>query len=179
MTFEAQRTDDAISLHWKTASEFNNDKFIIEQSWDAEAFEQIGEVPGNGTTNEQKAYSFTLNSTQSGFSYFRLKQMDFDGQYTYSDIISLELDGNHDKQNALYPNPSPSGLVNLSYTAPKEEVIPIHIFNTSGQIVAYQQHSVSIGFNQLALDFSYLSPGIYLFQFGMDNRLMQKRFVIK
>lgn len=91
LSFEAEILYNAVEFKWATASELNNDKFEIEESYDGLHFKKIGEVEGNGTSTEQQNYSFKIEKTGNGIFYYRLKQLDFDGQFEYSKVIHVSL----------------------------------------------------------------------------------------
>ena len=85
--FTGKLEEHNIVLKWQTATETNNDKFEIEVSQDGQNFEKIGEVSGKGTTLEIQDYQSIIEGLNQGIHYFRLKQIDFDGQFSYSRII--------------------------------------------------------------------------------------------
>ena len=98
----------SVNLSWATASELNNDKFIIETSNEGEIFSGIGEIQGAGTTFEGKTYQFTHHTPSAGMNYYRLKQMDFDGTFAYSKVVAVEAPGSTDI--VAYPNPAKDRL---------------------------------------------------------------------
>ena len=85
---EAEREEDNIKLNWSTASEENNDYFEIQKSYDSEVFTPIGYVDGAGNSNEVLDYSYTDSETNK--AYYRLKQLDYDGEFEYSDIVVVK-----------------------------------------------------------------------------------------
>lgn len=103
--------NDRNILKWITASEVNNSYFIVERSFDATNFESIGQVNGNGTTSVQHYYIFADEESAAGISYYRLKQVDFNGDAQYTTVISVsrKLSG----VTRIYPNPS-SSFIHLS-----------------------------------------------------------------
>ena len=107
--FDAQAAaNHTADLHWATASELNNNYFDVERSYDAIHWEWVGNVTGNGTTNQLTDYSFTDKSiaTSQNMAYYRLKQVDFDGAFEYSDIRVVRFDGRAEMlEIAAYPNP--------------------------------------------------------------------------
>lgn len=104
MDFTAEKTDGKrVSIRWSTASERNNDYFTIERSKDGQRFEKIGEVKGAGNSTGLLNYTITDESPLQGTSYYRLKQTDFDGSFSYSRLAAVEFD-NH-TQYQVYPNP--------------------------------------------------------------------------
>lgn len=85
--FELNRQSNSTVLNWQTASEINNDFFEIETSSDGEVFTKIGTVQGAGSSNETLSYEFVDRDYKNQDSYYRLKQVDFDGNYEYSDVL--------------------------------------------------------------------------------------------
>jgi hypothetical protein len=106
--FETKAIDDQQALlHWQTASELNNNYFDVERSYDAIHWEWVGNVTGNGTTNQLTDYNFTDKSiaTSQNTPYYRLKQVDFDGAFEYSNERVVSFDGKVEKlEIAAYPN---------------------------------------------------------------------------
>lgn len=90
-------------LLWTTAAEINNDYFTIERSLDAVSFEEVGTVKGAGNSNENINYNWVDNNALNGISYYRLKQTDYNGEFSYSEIktASCIRDGDF----SVYPNP--------------------------------------------------------------------------
>lgn len=78
-----------VELDWSTYTEKNNDIFVIETSEDTEVWEVVSTVKGNGTTNSISYYTTRFNSTSSGYLYVRIKQIDYNGEYGYSPMISI------------------------------------------------------------------------------------------
>ena len=173
MSFRADRTGDKIKLEWSTATEINNEKFIIERSADGRTYQPIGEVVGNGTTFEQKDYSFVDAEPQHGLNHYRLKQIDFDGGFEYSKIvaINLNLEGN---SISLFPNPVKDYL-NLKFSDSKSDFheghMEIIIRSTSGKIIK-QIESKTV---TQSIDLEDIPSGIYILeaQFG-GNYFIQK-----
>ena len=108
--FDAQAAaNHTADLHWQTASEINNNYFDVERSYDAIHWEWVGKVAGNGTTKQLTDYSFTDKSiaTSQNMAYYRLKQVDFDGAFEYSNERVVRFDEKVEKLAiAAYPNPS-------------------------------------------------------------------------
>ena len=89
--FSARAMEKDVKLAWTTASEENNDYFTVERSTDGRTFEVVAMVEGRGTTTDISKYTFMDESPENGLNYYRLKQTDFDGQFAYSDIKTVEL----------------------------------------------------------------------------------------
>ncbi len=103
VNFNAIKLDDKVKLVWITTMELNNDRFVIERSSDGIHFSPIGSVKGGGNSNTLKTWNFYDNFPLTGTSYYRLVQYDFNGDYAYSKIVSV----NYDSQSKIvvYPNP--------------------------------------------------------------------------
>lgn len=102
-TARANSNNGTVALHWTTASETNNDYFIIERSPNGKDFISIGMQEGSGTTQVQQSYAFTDASPHNGTNYYRLQQVDYEGNRQYSAIISTQI---INKENVIiYPNP--------------------------------------------------------------------------
>jgi hypothetical protein len=169
LQFSGENQGEVNRLKWQTASEENNSHFVIEHSSDGVVFSEIGLVEGMGTTESLTEYQYE-HRTQHDENYYRLKQFDFDGEMTMSDVIFLrkDLSGIH-----VYPNPSTKGQA-VHVTA--DEVIRnIEIKNALGVQV----------FNESGLNgTSYTTPniresGLYFITVHFGERAVTKRFVVR
>lgn len=110
ISFTARPRESEIQLDWSTASELNNDFFTIERSRDAEQWEEVRTIQGAGTKSGRTDYQTTDDFPYPGVSYYRLKQTDFDGQFSFSEVRRVEI--NSLEFLKVYPNPS-SGVFNI------------------------------------------------------------------
>jgi hypothetical protein len=179
IAFSAKIKSSSIYLSWQTASELNNDKFEIEESRDGQEFKKTGEIKGKGTTVEKQDYSFKIQSPKNGISYYRLKQIDFDGQFEYSKVISVNFKGNSGTIGKLYPNPSKLGMVNLDYRSKKNEEIKVSVFDVTGKLMVSQIREISNGENKLSFDFSNLNTGIYIVKIGNERNSTHQKLIIE
>ena len=163
-SFSESIVDGNTTLNWTTATELNNQGFDIEKSFDSEKFEKIGFVPGYGTTTESKSYSFAISNLPSQKTYYRLKQIDFDGTFEYSSTIEIEGFAPTEfslKQN--FPNPfNPS--TKIGFTLPTESYVKISVYNLIGQKVADVVNSkFNAGTHSVDFNAENFSSGIYLY----------------
>lgn len=179
LSFEGRQSSENILLNWQTASEINNDKFEIEKSQNGRDFFKIGEMDGIGNSSHLQNYSFKIKSLINGISYYRLKQIDFDGQFEYSEVISVNFKEESGQLGYFYPNPSKSGMVNLDYSAQKEDEITISVFDMTGKLVVNQIQKVSKGQNNLTFDFSFLNKGIYIVKIGDERNPTHRKLIIE
>jgi len=156
-------------LHWTTANEINNSHFDIERSYDGKTFETVGEVAGNGNSQHQIEYSYTDASVSKveNTVYYRLKQVDFDGAYEYSDIRVVRFDAvGNDMQLVAYPNPMNDEL-NVMLSLPSGEKYQLQVTNLQGALVHQKNHVFSSGLH--TLDLSQWNSGVYIVEVISDR----------
>jgi hypothetical protein len=130
-------TSGSVQVNWSTASEINNDYFTIERSADGEQYEAIGDVPGSGTTNVERYYSYEDRMPLPGRSYYRLKQTDYDGTFTYSPIVAVDNDLPRVPVLTVFPNPSNGAFVGIRLTGAIGVMeIPVEIYAFAGKLIA-------------------------------------------
>ena len=166
-SFAAVINGSVVKLEWRTATETNNRGFIIERSKKLEIRAQnewvsIGYVEGNGTTTESHSYSFDDEAVQPGRYLYRLKQMDFDGSFEYSNIAEAEIITPIKfvlEQN--YPNPfNPSTLI--KFALPVKTEVTLEVYNSIGQkIRTLVQRELESGYHQVHFDADNLPSGVY------------------
>lgn len=155
LSFKGFCENQNIILEWKTASEVNNDFFTIEKSFNGLDWLIIGKVNGAGNSNLQQDYMFKDTTSYNEKLYYQLKQTDFNGDYTYESVISINKCKDFDATSFLFfPNPS-KGIFNLLYDGNKNEINEINIFDTSGK------HVYSSLNYQSTIDLSDKEPGLY------------------
>jgi hypothetical protein len=173
LSFEGRVTGEEVVLDWSTASELNNDRFAVERTLDGQTFETIGIVPGQGTTTENSHYQFIDLLPQNGLNYYRLKQVDLDGQFAYSHILSIKVVP-AEFRFSLYPNPASETLHLRSNIA---NIARIDILNLNGQILKVPCTQVQA--RQWEFQVGDLPPGTYLIKVETEKaRRTTQRFVI-
>jgi hypothetical protein len=171
-SFTASVKDNDVTLNWETATEINNSGFEVERKSNGE-YGSIGFVPGFGTTTEPKAYSFSDANLQPGNYTYRLKQIDYDGTYEYSDAVSVEViapDEFSMEQN--YPNPfNPSTKIAFSLAA--DSKVNLKIFDVLGQEVATLINSDLVaGSHNVDFSAANINSGVYFYRIdatGIDG----------
>lgn len=161
ISFEGKVSKSNITLNWLTATELNNDKFQIEHSTDGKVFHSIGEVKGSGTSLVQHKYTFIDENVLLNINYYRLKQLDFDGKFTFSPTISLNFNKNTKLSSRLYPNPNSSGWVNMDYTTDYQGTVNISIYDIVGQLKSSESVQINEGNNRLQWDVNRLGNGVF------------------
>ena len=162
-SFNATLNGTHATLQWTTVSETNNAGFEV-QVQNGEDWEVLGFVDGNGTTTEAHAYSFDVGELAVGAHVFRLKQIDYDGAFEYSDEleVTVETPGTHVLTSA-YPNPfNPQSQFTLAVA--QDQHVTAELFNTLGQRIAVL-FSGTVEANQaqlVTIDGAGLASGMYL-----------------
>ncbi len=129
--FTAQAVRGAVRLSWRTASELNNDYMVVERSADARHYTALGKIKGAGTTQEPQAYTFTDRHPLPGLQFYRLRQVDFDGQEAYHGPLRVRV-GRPASQLRAFPTLARSGLT-VQYTGESLGEATLHIYNDKGQ----------------------------------------------
>ncbi len=174
--FNATLNDRAeVELDWATALEIENDYFTVERSADGIEFEQVVEVPGAGNTSIMHVYDAIDANPLPGLSYYRLKQTDFDGTFTYSKMAAVNIfKSDVEATMVVYPNPS-SGNINVKASG-VAGMVSIMVTDMQGRTI-YLQH-VRIDENEapIALELeSMLNPGYYqVIMKGININLVEK-----
>lgn len=134
LSFTAHVNGSKVDIHWVTASEINNDYFTIERSRDLQKWELLINVEGAGNSSQILNYFDSDYSPYSGLSYYRLKQTDFDGNYTYSNIVPVKYEDNAQGNLSLFPNPIEGGnLLNVSFEDIEEEEVLVVLRDITGK----------------------------------------------
>ena len=179
-SFTAALKFDIVELKWSTASELNNDHFTIERSTNLENFQVVATIPGNGTTNIIHHYNTLDPNPVYGRSYYRLKQTDYDGKYSYSDVRVIDYEGPKFSSLRAYPNPLSGSNLTIVITGLKDQTtVPVVIYNVQGQIVFEQIFQVDTpGTLKQEIEITdRLRSGLYIIKAGPTLQLMQKLVV--
>ncbi|MBP9582991.1 MAG: T9SS type A sorting domain-containing protein, partial [Ignavibacterium sp.] len=168
-SFAATTDNKNVNLNWSTATELNNSGFQIERSNGSE-YQVVGFVAGHGTTTDVQNYSYTDQNVKAGSYTYRLKQVDFNGTFEYSDAIEVEVLGI--KEFALgqnYPNPfNPSTKINFSLAV--DSKVSLKIFDVLGQEVATLINGqLAAGSQEVSFNASSLNSGVYFYRIDADG----------
>jgi len=172
-SFTADVSQGQVLLNWSTATELNNLGFEIQRSVAGNEFVTVGFVNGHGSTTEAKTYSYIDNNLSSGNYNYRLKQIDYDGSFSYSNEVSVEVTTPLQFElGQNYPNPfNPS--TNIKFSLAVDSKVSLKIFNILGQEVATLLNAnIAAGINSINFDASKLNSGVYLYRLeatGIDG----------
>jgi len=182
LAFTASVNKSEVQLLWSTASELNNQGFEIERSInDADNFVTIGFVEGKGSSTEINYYSFNDQPGLSGTNklFYRLKQVDFDGTFSYSDVVQVTYDvPTAFVINQNFPNPfNPS--TRITYFLPKESFVSIKIYDFLGrEVKTLVNDFLSTGSYEIVFDASDMTSGTYFYTMVADNYSNTKKMLL-
>jgi len=171
ISFTAISTNTSIQLTWKTATEINNDYFNLERSSDGVNWTEIYSCPGAGTSTIPHNYSYLDETTIETFCYYRLKQTDVNGNFTYSNIISSKANNYKSITCKIYPIPS-TGLINISADYNLHASITIEIVTAIGEKI-YTSNTF-----QSVIDLSNIDNGLYYLKLYSANAIVVKPIII-
>ncbi|MEI6815719.1 MAG: T9SS type A sorting domain-containing protein, partial [Bacteroidota bacterium] len=164
-----------VRLDWATASEINNQFFTLQRTSDGENFQDIGKVDGAGNSNSIRAYNFDDLNPLEGQSYYRLKQTDFDGNFTYTNLRSVYI--GTDDFVSLFPNPTNDFAI-LKLNTKAIEYITVQITDSRGGLVSSNDLMTKTGENKYEISTNKLSPGFYFIKvISSTDTKVQKLFV--
>lgn len=170
ISFSANRKADLINFNWATATETNNDFFTIEGSVDGKDFKSLSVIKGAGNSNGIVSYNQTINDSK--ITYARLKQTDFDGKYSYSDLIHIASSTN--KINySVYPNPNQSN--EIVFQGENPEILNLSIYSIAGNLIS------SFDLTSSKISLPNLTPGMYFLTFTnkLSNEVEKIKYIQK
>lgn len=173
LDFAAIGSDQGVVLHWTTASEINNDYFEVQHAPDGKQFHTIDVVDGHGTTDITSNYSYLHKTPVRGMNYYRLRQVDYDGQSEVSAIVSVMYTGQFAEELHLYPNPA---ITQLQLVLPHASDARIAVYDAQGKQV---HDSRTTQIRRTSLDVSSLPPGLYMLICDLGHSRLPARFVVK
>ncbi len=178
-SFTAKAGQESIQLAWLTASEENNAGFEVQRSTDGRNFRTLTFIEGHGTTLEAQKYLFDDKDLRKGqLYYYRLKQIDYDGRFEHSDVVSAQLEEDS-KISVLAPNPTHTGQTHLEYTSDTNGELTLQVFDVTGKELFQHVHRVSEGTNRFELDLSTLGKGLYFVKLNQGNWSGYEKVVVE
>jgi hypothetical protein len=172
-----------VKLEWQTASEENNDYFLVQRTTNMKDWKEVCHVPGSGTTKEVKNYNCTDSKADEegqNLVYYQLKQIDLNGTYDYSDVIRIRLQAaayttSIDK---VYPNPTKDRLF-IQYNSPENSLFTLRLLTPEGKVLLNSQFVSSIGDQTADIDLTenVLKPGMYVLEVQSDNEVFRQKVI--
>ncbi len=179
LSFSARCLDDKVNLNWSTASETNNDYFTVERSKDYYTFEKVLEYAGAGNSNHTITYDTADDSPYPGYSYYRLKQTDYNGASTYLGVIPVNC-GTDDDFNliAVIPGMQQHEVV-ISFEAESGEAYNYGIYDITGQILKQGSGKADGGFNEVHVNLTDLTEGLYIVILQNNEKSFSRKIILR
>jgi photosystem II stability/assembly factor-like uncharacterized protein len=179
VSFNASVNGKDINLVWKTATELNNSGFEVERRYANAGWEKIGFVAGKGTTTEISHYSYTDTPAKTGVIQYRLKQVDYDGTFEYSQIVEVDLTAPVKfalSQN--YPNPF-NPATSIKYSLAAKSKVELKVYNILGKEVALLVNETQDAGNyEVQFNAEKLSSGIYIYELNAGAFSAKKKMML-
>jgi uncharacterized repeat protein (TIGR01451 family) len=166
-------------LQWSTADESNVEKFIIERGTDPNHFAQVGTIAAKGgNTVTQYQFKDGLANTSGDKFYYRLKMIDIDQKFKYSNVELVQREGKAINELVMNPNPVRGRTGTAWINFEKAATVELGVFDMQGRYRRIGKQSISKGFNVLPIDVSALSNGTYILQAKVEGKVLTTRFIL-
>ena len=169
---------EANELHWKTATEINSDVFEIEKSVDGINFFTIGTVDAAGYSLTELDYAFIDDNPVTGMNYYRLRMVDNDGAYDYSNTIAIRVDADGIPSFVVFPNPA-NAVLHFAVVSTHESNGSVSVVDMLGRVLIQQPVVLHDGQNTFGLDISHLARASYIVYLIDENGVQHSMQFIK
>ena len=176
--FNAEPNGNKIDVNWTTASEINNDYFTVEKSADGSDFIPAATVDGAGNTTVMHNYFYPDYNPIHGVSYYRLKQTDFDGQFTYSPVVTVIYSDGH-SFNIISAFTNGNTSLNVLFTDGRQEKCSVQLYNILGAMLFEEEISAIKGMNKKEFQIPGLKQGIYFVTLTNGTESQSVRFAMQ
>lgn len=181
LSLQATAKGNDVLVTWSTASEISNKGFEVERSVDSKLFKFAGFVKGVGNSNKTQTYRLSdanvFELSNASVLYYRLKQVDFDGKYTYSSIVSVSNNAVLDNEVSVYPNPFANEFT-ITLNASNSGMASIDIMNVQGKVVSTKIVSVVAGLNNFPIsENASLQAGVYFVRTTLNGEVKTMKLV--
>lgn len=156
IAFDGREQNGDVALHWQTADEENFDRFELERSMNTRDWSKVGTVNGHSAMRADATYTYTDRLPMGGDNYYRLKMIDRDGKFAYSNIVVVRIASAQTRMK-VYPNPA-SSVLYIANAHPQTNQ-SVQVINTSGQVVLSRKFA-SAG-NVITLNLGTIQKGLY------------------
>jgi hypothetical protein len=173
LSFTGKSLNDDVILNWSTSTEINSNYFDVETSVDGVNFYKAGQVKSKGNSSATQQYSFIHYSPVEGANYYRLKQVDLNGGFTYSNVITVAFDNDKGQTINIYPSPATNDL-NITFSRSQENVM-LRVVSIDGKVVETKQVGTVAG--KTSVNVSSLTNGVYILQVRVNNEWRHFKFV--
>jgi len=172
VSFTAQLSSGKSIINWTTSFELNNHHFEVEKSADGRSFAFLSNITAVGTSNTASSYTLTDANPFAGITYYRLKQVNADGSYTYSKVVAVNKGTYISELVNAYPNPT-RGPVEVRFTSASATRAIVQVTDAKGLLVASKNIAASEGLNSTTINLGQFAQGTYYLRvIGIDNKVL-------
>lgn len=178
LSFEGQCNENGTELIWVTATESNNDYFTIQKSNNTGGFEDFAQISGAGNSNSYQYYSYNDTHRENGITYYRLKQTDFDGHFTYSKTIYTDCYEVLDASNSYNLFVSGEKEITITYSSEPGTISIIQAYDINGRIIAtiYDGNDNNEGIN--SRKFKFNKSGVFIVKAVIGNNAYSNKIIV-
>ena len=174
----SKKNERAVFITWRTSQEINSSYYEVQRSKDAIVYTNIGRVDAAGTAGVARDYNFTDQEPMKGMNYYRLKQVDLDGNFVYTPVRLVRFEEKSNEFVKYYPNPT-AGVLNIQVTVQmKAEAKIINVFNAAGEVVSQTKTGPSNS-GIIQVDLSRYTNGIYFIQIKTATTNSVQRIILQ
>ena len=181
LTFEVNVLENEVHVAWATATEIDNDYFSLERSANGIQFNEIATVNGAGNSSTTLHYNYRDENPLKGVSYYRLKQIDYDGKFEYSPTIAVLFAPNESSNVSLYPNPVTERHFYININADNDELTQILLFDFTGNLIFRNTIDITSVRTSVRIEISlsqHLSPGVYILKVVNNRSQWQDKLIV-
>jgi hypothetical protein len=178
-SFTATTSNNEVILNWSTATELNNYGFEIQRKILGNEFATVAFLKGQGTTTQQNQYSFADKNLDEGKYFYRLKQMDYGGQFSYSQVVEVDVRSvDHYTLEQNYPNPF-NPTTTIGYVLQEKGNTKLTLLNSLGEEIAVLvNEEQDKGYHKVEFDGSRLASGVYLYKIQSGSFVETKKVIL-
>ncbi|MEZ5048285.1 MAG: T9SS type A sorting domain-containing protein [Saprospiraceae bacterium] len=159
-------------IEWTTQSEIDNQYQEIQKSYDQKNWESLERIKSNGNSLNEKHYQ-VVDKQPKHITYYRHFSKDLDGKSSMSNVIAVEMAlGTRDLVERIFPNPT-TNAITVDFVSISDQAITVELFDITGKIIYQKKYNVTIGSNNLNLDMSQLSSGVYMLRLESYNNVVE------
>ncbi|MFY7964446.1 MAG: T9SS type A sorting domain-containing protein, partial [Chitinophagaceae bacterium] len=176
LNFDATLTTNrTVKIEWKTTNEVDNKMFVVEKSFDGVSFSILQNVDSKNSTAVNN-YEIIDAKPNEGVNYYRLKQIDLNGKYTYSNVIAINIETYENNSFSIYPNPT-FDMVQLNINSTAKSKASIAIFDVTGREIKFVNVDVVKGFQTQQLFTNQLKQGSYYIKMNINNQTITQKLI--
>ncbi len=178
-SFTANVSSNAVTLNWKTSTETNNKGFEIQRKVEGSTWTKISFVNGNGTSTKSHEYSYVDGNLESGNYSYRLKQVDFNGSYEYSNVVEASINAPNKFELAQnFPNPF-NPTTKISFSVPSNSNVKLTVYNLLGQeITTLVNGFMKAGSHTVEFNATNMNSGLYFYKLESNGLTQVKKMML-